>query len=524
MAGEQGVNRDVSNVYFMEVPDIYDYIDRQGILLSTLFPIADNPDLIEELIPKLVNKEMAGLAVKPARYLDDIPEILIHEAQKHEFPLIALPVDANLSELSNGILELLLDKNTTALKFRNTLHEQMMAQLAEGAGLGELIETLAGMMNRPAVLLNHRLEVLGRAQYEQTEVIKPDDFAVFFEKTCLSPQQLAKVMLKVDGESFGIDAFHYQPIHVGEECLGYLLLERQGAEETEDLRVALEQTALLMASVFQREKAVERQEQNYLDSFIRDVLNEQLSSQDEVIQKAKVFKWDLAFPMIVMNIDFFIDDPRQKREWIQAFIESGTVEQQVNRYLQTGTNSIKLIYMDDSMYVFLNVPFERRAEQRLKAMSSDLLNTIFHQCRTGIGISSTAETIERLPEAYREARQTVKITKKIEQRSFASFFKDLGVFELFDHVADQTVLAEFKERKIGAVLAYDEKKEMELFQTLEAYIACNLNSRQTAKELFVHYNTLRNRLVKLRELGVELDSGFDIMEVALACRIHMLRS
>ncbi|MDW0111155.1 PucR family transcriptional regulator ligand-binding domain-containing protein [Sporosarcina aquimarina] len=123
MGGASGVGRRVETVFFMEVPDIYSYIDENGLLLTTLYPIADNPDAIATLIPKLAKMNIAGIAVKPGRYVDEIPSIMIQQADELELPLIQLPSDANLSLLTNQVLTTLLDARTSVLEFRNKVHQ-----------------------------------------------------------------------------------------------------------------------------------------------------------------------------------------------------------------------------------------------------------------------------------------------------------------------------------------------------------------------------------------------------------------
>src|SRR5690625_4704926 len=126
VAGSSGLNRRVKDVYFMEVPDIYSFIDEYGLLLTTLFPIADNQNDIKTLIPKLAEQNLAGIAIKPGRYINKIPAFMAEQADHYQFPLIKLHHDANLSTLTNQILSALLGMKTSMLEFRDRIHGQLL--------------------------------------------------------------------------------------------------------------------------------------------------------------------------------------------------------------------------------------------------------------------------------------------------------------------------------------------------------------------------------------------------------------
>ena len=52
----------------------------------------------------------------------------------------------------------------------------------------------------------------------------------------------------------------------------------------------------------QTKAAIQQKERNYLDSFLRDMLNTRYQSQSEIIDKAEVFKWYLHFPNVIIVI------------------------------------------------------------------------------------------------------------------------------------------------------------------------------------------------------------------------------
>src|SRR5918911_1770654 len=80
VAGAAGLGRPVRYVNVMEVPDILDWVKPDELLLTTAYPLRDDRSGLVELVPRLAERGLAGLAVKPARYIDAVPPVMLAEA------------------------------------------------------------------------------------------------------------------------------------------------------------------------------------------------------------------------------------------------------------------------------------------------------------------------------------------------------------------------------------------------------------------------------------------------------------
>ena len=67
LAGTEGLNRTLSYVNVMEVPDILKWVKRDELLLTTLYPMRDMTISPAELIRELSQRSLAGIAVKIGR-------------------------------------------------------------------------------------------------------------------------------------------------------------------------------------------------------------------------------------------------------------------------------------------------------------------------------------------------------------------------------------------------------------------------------------------------------------------------
>ena len=76
---------------------------------------------------------------------------------------------------------------------------------------------------------------------------------------------------------------------------------------------------------------------------------------------------------------------------------------------------------------------------------------------------------------------------------------------------------------IERLLAYDERRETQLLATLEQYLADRRVGTTTARKLFIHANTLRQRLDRIQKLtGLDL-AGEDLLSLELAVKLVRLR-
>src|SRR5690606_23949774 len=93
LAGESGLDRIVQRLNVMEVPDILPWVKPYELLLTTGYPLRDDPDALVALLGDLDDRGLAALAIKLHRYLDEVPPRVLEEADRRGFPVIEFPID-----------------------------------------------------------------------------------------------------------------------------------------------------------------------------------------------------------------------------------------------------------------------------------------------------------------------------------------------------------------------------------------------------------------------------------------------
>ena len=121
-----------------------------------------------------------------------------------------------------------------------------------------------------------------------------------------------------------------------------------------------------------------------------------------------------------------------------------------------------------------------------------------------VGISTVAEKIQDLSQAYREARIALEVGKVFDTEKDIISYDNLGIGRLIYQLP--TTLCElflnevFKKESINVL-------DSETIYTIQKFFENNLNVSETSRKLFVHRNTLVYRLDKIKKL-----TGLDLRE------------
>jgi len=514
IAGKSGVDKVVKSASLMEVPDIYPYLEAHNILLTTLFPIHQNEAAQKNLIPKLIEKDISAICIKPGRYVESIPEIMIKQAENMGLPLIRLSDNANLSTMANKILELSLDRHLNALEFRNNIHEKLMDLFLKGKSLDVLVNSLSKMINNSIILSGtdfKPISISNDLKNKDIQFVFPNNDRSIYNK---------KLIIKIGAQKIKKAELIIHPIKAGNQCFGYLIAKK-GSMDQENLQVAVEQASLLIASVFYKNNAVLEKERNFQDAFIRNILQGKIKSQVEAIEKARAFGWELEFPQIMMIIKIFTEDEVKKRKYYENILNNNQIEKAFNKDLSVYQDKIKTIYINDSLVVFINAIFDSRIQKNLKAVGENIINNINIKSKTGIGISKIIKSIDQFPAAYKITEKNLDVAKILEKKSFIMKYDEYEVFNLIDQIDDFELLNSFVSKKLGQLIEYERKNEIDLMKTLRVLVENNFNLKKSAEAMYLHYNTMRYRVDKLKKYGVNIENGYQLAEIVLAYNIYL---
>ena len=139
-----------------------------------------------------------------------------------------------------------------------------------------------------------------------------------------------------------------------------------------------------------------------------------------------------------------------------------------------------------------------------------------------IGISNVCQGAGSFARGFDEAASAAQVGALLRGTAGVSTYEDLGPYR-YVLTADGAVRDRYQEG-LERLVAYQRRRGTELLGTLEAFLEHQGNIAQTARKLYMHPNTLRQRLVRIeRVAGLDLDSE-DWLSLAMAVKAVKLRS
>jgi GAF domain-containing protein len=170
-----------------------------------------------------------------------------------------------------------------------------------------------------------------------------------------------------------------------------------------------------------------------------------------------------------------------------------------------------------------------RAALPLGSQDPQRVEEVLRTCRelgmqTGaaIGVSERRQTPAEATRAYREALDATTIGRALLGDGGAIAYAELGAYRYLVHIAADEAPRDRMRAAVDLLIDYDTRRRTALLDTLERYLAERRSVIESARALFIHPNTLRQRLARIEELtGVELDHD-DLLSLELAIKLARL--
>jgi len=140
-----------------------------------------------------------------------------------------------------------------------------------------------------------------------------------------------------------------------------------------------------------------------------------------------------------------------------------------------------------------------------------------------VGAAGPGEGPVGLRDGYRDARTCVDVLCALDRAGQVATPADLGAFGLLFGPAGAGRIAAFVHSTLGPVLDYDRSRGTDLMRTVEAYFAADGNHARAAAALFIHSNTLYQRIERVNGLlGAGWRTGPATLQVQLAVTLHKI--
>lgn len=137
-----------------------------------------------------------------------------------------------------------------------------------------------------------------------------------------------------------------------------------------------------------------------------------------------------------------------------------------------------------------------------------------------IGCGTIIEDISQISRSVYQAVCAIESLHLCDRFNEVRFYQDMGVYRIFFQCQNDQELLRIYHTILGKLSSYDAQNNSQFLDTLEIYLRNNGNLTATAEALFIHKNTLKYRLNRIKKiLGIDFDQPNPGFTVQLAFKI-----
>lgn len=524
LAGHRGLTRPVQFVNISDAPDIIEFSDENHLLLTTAYAFKDDPQKLCDLIRQMNALNCSGLVIKMKRFLIELPEEVRLLANELAFPIIDLPMEYTLGEVSYHILNFLNNHKAEQLYYALHVHNEFSDMLIKGFSLPSIVEQLGYFLKRPVLLLNHRAEKLAYGHDFRKASMKEAEQEI-----------IAKVRENLtaarEGTSFNIPSDLEKtvktfPIQTQRQHPAILIIIDAQSLPYPSSQLAIEQACNVISFTLIKEQAIEENARLYKNNFFADLIEGRINSENEILSRCDYYglKGDLKTISVVCNIDPTDDD----------YASLHNHEKMVNELHNSIYDLLEdeMIHMDltgtlftKQKYFVLLLQFEEYTDEEMQLIKSFLERTQEHieaDCSLSFGISNQVHSPKSIPVAYHEAVEAINSGYDLKMNGFIRFYKVREIKELLSMIPMNN-LRELYESTLKTLAYPKSKEDEELLKTIQVFLDSQCEISETSRKLYIHRNTVKYRIEKTEAITeLSFQDPSDSLRVRVALLIGSL--
>ncbi len=286
-------------------------------------------------------------------------------------------------------------------------------------------------------------------------------------------------------------------------------------------------------------------QKNLVKGFFDDLMYGTYDSEDALRQRANFIGCDLSKTHTVTMIEIMHMDEESGEE-SERLSDTGSKSQaqsapqteedrlalhkritgQVRRRIQDSYPG-SVLYERENLLTCIICLSKDPTGSRLKTTLRDLARQMRteHGVRMSIGVGNPCQQTSDYRRGFAEATEALQMGQNLNRDGGVTHFNDLGVYRYLYKIARMDDLRDMYQDQVAHIANYDRRKGTDLLDTLETYLECAGNLTKTSNRLFVHRNTLIQRLERLQSLcEIDLQERSNWLTLQVAIKVYKLRS
>ncbi len=529
IAGDTSLSIPITGINIMDNPDVFPWLTRGAFILSTGY-FFTNSQISDSIIRTLVDKGSSGLGIKMNRFIKELPVSMIEQANRYHFPIISIPFTCSMDQISNLVYHKMYEDEMAEIYNSSVLYHDIAECVLRTTSLSKILSLISDTTNSNAFFTDSEFEILEYRLLPDFPFTYPFSFSTGDTKL-FSDSVIKKLKSEIENNSSpmmehtindtqGTFRFKIYPLINRKKILGYLILLNEPDNYSSYKAITNIQSMLCLA--FMRQSMLSESERSSRDIFFQNLLGGKLHELHDIETTCIQNEFNFTSQRICLVIhipeyeSFTIAKRRAYERKIYSYIED--ILPNMLHSLQITVYQAHFV-----LFVFFKDKYTQQMAFRIgHELSQKIISGLSSQgisCR--IGFSKAASGADTILSCYKQALESVDTGYKFHEGSqIFSYYNDQIYYALIEHFTNHDLLEIYNE-SLGLLEKYDVKSQSDLVNTLKTYLDCRQNITQTAKQLFIHRNTMFYRLKQIQELiHTDFDSKDDIYQLQTAFYIR----
>ncbi|WP_431803306.1 PucR family transcriptional regulator [Halobacillus andaensis] len=497
VGGKKGLNRKIEYINVQEIAGKSTWMKHNGFILTTFNDFKDKDTILDQ-VKWYKEKRVSAIGFHLAVHTD-IPKEVINLANDIALPIFKIPSHVPYYYIFERVNEKIYKQSETLKEQINKVNEGMLNAVLLEKESFHIVHKMGEFLQTPIILLSSSLEMNAmwsnpafsrRLLYDVVQEMIKTEAGTF--KNCKYHNHIAYSKdYKIGDKKLPFSIF---PLRNGLDFFGYLIVAMPNHNFTNyELVINHGITALKLDGM----------KKNATKQFFKSQDTKLFESIFQGGEKEDISPARFNFPVHTIN-QLFIAETSEVASIKEHYlnIEACVVEHSQHYFLWINNNQI---------YGLLSDKAAESLKMNLKGQCKDLAIGF-----SGLLPSFTGEKLEKI---HKEAESSLKFAKR-NNKSLV-MWEDLKFDKIIYSLDDDQHLYNYDQELLVPLIEYDCEKGTNLVNTLYVYLSCFFSLKESSRQLYVHPNTVKYRLDKVKELlpNIDMQHPDTYMELMFALKL-----
>jgi len=461
-------------VHNTELPDPSPYLREGEIVLTN--GLWQQQTTAADFTTNVRRAGATGIIFGLREQTPETPQALVDACEELGLPLLEISTRVPFTAVTEAASALRADQRRDALVGMVRRGDALAQAISHGAGASGVLSVLRREHELPLAVVDRMARPLASAGAE----LSAEQRRRVAEGLARHPPPLE---VDLAGEQGRATLFLVGAVGDTDAALVCLKPVTELSRQEQD---ALDQAARFLSLEVAKQQAVQAIELRFASELL-DMILSGTRRAAEVPDRLRAFGVDPTGELVVLTTAF-ADGDESTLPGLSETVGSFFLEQSLAVVVAGGSQDVVAVL--------------QRPRKELHELAEALLRSIaqrFPGRRAVVGLGEPAATAQALRQPLIQSREACRVLRRRQGQAVA-LFKELGTHRLLLGLQDTETLRNFADGVLVPLREFDRRRDAELETTLKAFLQYDGQYAATAAALYVHVNTLRNRLAKITEL------------------------